>query len=78
MSIPSVRAGIGLSLKGALNSGEILKNHDFFHYITGTLVSGGLWSPLRKGLGGLWVWGVILLLNGVTSWYFSRGQACPG
>lgn len=59
MSIPSMRAGTELSLKGSLTSGKILKNHNFFHYITGTLVTGGICSPLGKGLGRLWVWGIM-------------------
>lgn len=74
-----MRAGTELSLEGASTSGKILKNHNFFHYITGTLVTGGLWSPLGKGLGGaVGMGGYALLLSGVTWWLFPRGQACPG
>lgn len=35
LGIPSMRTGTQLPLEGALTSGKILKNHNFFHYITG-------------------------------------------
>lgn len=57
-----MRACTELCLEGALTSGKILKNHDFFHYKTGTLVTDGLWSPLGKGLKGPWLWVGLALL----------------
>lgn len=44
-----------LPLEGALTSGKILKNHNFFHYVTGTLVLlvayGHHWGRVSGGYG---------------------------